>query len=109
MKIKCYSVRLKSLIDISDKCYEAVSFDGSRDFIPKSQVFGNDNDAIKSDAYWISSWILERKKIQYSTKKEATFDNKTGKMLPTIIITKHIPNRIEPVENNTIKRLKKNV
>lgn len=107
MKVKCYSVRLKSLTDISDKCYEAVAFDGSRDFIPKSQVFGNDYDAIKSDAYWISSWILEKKKLQYSTKKEAIFDSETGDMLPTITIVKHIPKKILSVENNTIDRLKK--
>ena len=107
MKVKCYSVRLKSLTDISDKCYEAVAFDGLRDFLPKSQVFGEDYDVIKSDAYWISSWILERKIIQYSTKKEAYFDSETGKMLPTIIITKHIPEKQEPVDNNTIDRLKK--
>ena len=78
MKVKCYSVRLKSVTDISVKWYEAVAFDGSRDFIPKSQVFGNDYDAVKSDAYWISSWILEIKKLQYSTKKKAVFDSETG-------------------------------
>ncbi len=83
MKTKCYSVRLESLVSISDKAYRATSFDGSSDIIPKSQVFGMDYEVQKSVAYWISSWILEQKDIQYSNKKEAWFDSDTGDMLPT--------------------------
>ena len=57
MKTLCYSVRLESLTRISDKAYKAVAFDGSSDVIPASQVFGQDWDVQKSDAYWISAWI----------------------------------------------------
>jgi hypothetical protein len=97
MKVKCYSVRLQSLTQISGKAYKASSFDGSQDIIPASQVFGQDYEVTKSDAYWISAWILEKKSIQYSTKKEAWFDSETKLMLPSYTVTKHIPNRIEPV------------
>ena len=69
MRTKCYSVRLQSLISISDKAYVATAFDGSEAVIPKSQVFGMDHEVNKSDAYWISCWILEQKKLQYSAKK----------------------------------------
>ena len=69
MKTKCYSVRLESLVRISDKAYKATCFDGSSDIIPASLVFGADLDVQKSDAYWISAWILERKSLQYSAKK----------------------------------------
>lgn len=99
MKTKCYSVRLQSLTDISDKCYKAVAFDGSEDFIPKSQFFGQDYDVQKSDAYWISAWILEKKNIQYSNKKEAWFDE-NGKMQPTYHIEHHKPIKKQPVTNN---------
>lgn len=61
MKTLCYSVRLESLVKISDKAYKATSFDGTTDIIPASQVFGQDYDVIKSDAYWISAWILDKK------------------------------------------------
>ena len=107
MKVKCYSVRLKSLTEISEKCYKAVAFDGSEALIPKSQVFGEDYSVSKSDAYWVSAWILERKSLQYSTKKEALFDSETLQMLPNITITEHVPDKIEPVKSNSIKRLKK--
>lgn len=106
-RVKCYSVRLLSLVSISDKAYKAVSFDGSSDVLPKSQVFGEDWDVHKSDAYWIAAWILKKKDIQYSTKKEALFDADTGDRLPTYTITHHTPEKINPLENNTIKRLKK--
>lgn len=95
MKTLCYSVRLQSLIRISDKAYKATSFDGSEDIIPASQVFGKDYDVQKSDAYWISAWILEKKNIQYSEKKQAWFDEH-GKMLPTYHVEHHNPKRVEP-------------
>ena len=104
MKILCYSVRLQSLTSISDKCYLATAFDGSKDLIPKSQVYGQDYDVSKSDAYWISDWILSKKSIQYSVKKAAWFDKITGKKLPTISYHKHKPTKIhkEPQHEKTL-------
>jgi hypothetical protein len=107
MRTLCYSVRLSGLTAISDKCYKATAFDGSEALIPKSQVFGQDYSVTKSEAYWISEWILKQKELQYSGKKEAWFDSVTRKMMPTYTIEKHTPERVEPVENNTIQELKK--
>lgn len=107
MKVLCYSVRLSSLTSISEKAVLATAFDGSEAVLPKSQVFGQDYSVSKSEAYWISQWILKQKDLQYSSKKEAWFDKETGKMLPTYKIEKHEPARFEPKENNTIERLKK--
>ena len=106
MKTLCYSVRLESLTRISDKAYKAVAFDGSSDVIPASQVFGQDWDVQKSDAYWISAWILEKKSIQYSAKKQAWFDE-SGKMLPTYTIERHQPDKMKPKTNNKINILKR--
>lgn len=100
MKTHCYSVRLVSLVSVSDKAYKALAFDGSEAIIPKSQVFGRDYDVQKSDAYWITDWILQKKDIQYSTKKEAWFDTETGDMLPTYHIEHHKPERKQPVNSN---------
>lgn len=94
MKTLCYSVRLQSLVSISDKAYKATAFDGSSCIIPKSQVFGQDYDVTKSEAYWISAWILEKKTIQYSGKKEAWFNNETGKIVPSYTVEKHVPVKI---------------
>lgn len=94
MRIKCYSVRLQSLVSISNKAYLATSFDGSSDVLPKSQVFGLDNSVTKSEAYWISVWILEKKKLQYSKKKEKYFDSETGRELVCSTVEKHIPSVI---------------
>lgn len=106
MKTKCYSVRLAALTRISDKCYKAEAFDGSTDLIPSSQVFGPDYEVQKSDAYWISAWILEKKSIQYSTKKVAWFDE-NGHQLPTYKMERHNPEKLEPKENNVIIDLKR--
>ena len=59
MKTKCYSVRLDSLVQISDKCYLATAFDGSEDYIPSKFIFGYDPAVQKSNAYWIAAWILK--------------------------------------------------
>ena len=106
MKTLCYSVRLESMVRISDKAYRATAFDGSSDIIPASQVFGQDWDVQKSDAYWISAWILEKKSIQYSAKKQAWFDE-SGKMLPTYTIERHTPDKVEAKQSNEIDDLKR--
>jgi hypothetical protein len=106
MRTLCYSVRLESLVRISDKAFKATAFDGSSDIIPASQVFGRDYEVQKSDAYWISAWILEKKSIQYSSKKQAWFDEDRH-MMPTYTIERHTPEKIEAKESNVINELKR--
>lgn len=101
----CYSVRLESLVRISDKAFRATAFDGSSDIIPASQVFGRDYEVQKSDAWWVSAWILGKKSIQYSTKKQAWFDE-NGNQLPTYTIERHTPEKLTPKESNIIDELK---
>ncbi|MBP5473667.1 MAG: hypothetical protein J6X92_02770 [Bacteroidales bacterium] len=102
----CYSVRLESLVRISDKAFKATAFDGSCDIIPASQVFGIDYEAQKSDAWWIAAWLLEKKDLQYSNKKKAWFDE-SGKRLPDYLIVHHKPEKKEVVDSNEINCLKK--
>ncbi|MDR2064850.1 MAG: hypothetical protein LBP85_03975 [Prevotellaceae bacterium] len=75
-KIKCYSVRLESLTNYTDKTYKAAAYDGSTAIIPKSMVFGYDYDPQKSQAVWIAAFILEKNdcKLQYSSKKVKWFN-----------------------------------
>lgn len=94
MKVLCYSVRLQSLTSISDKCLVVTSYNGSEALIPKSQYFGQDYDVTKSEAYWISAWVLERVNLQYSSKKQGWFDKETRKLLPSYTFEKHIPAKI---------------
>ena len=105
MRTLCYSVRLEILVRISDKAFKAPAFDGTNDIIPASQVFGRDYEEMKSDAYWISAWILGKKNIQYSGKKQAWFDE-NGHMMPTYTIERHTPEKLEPKESNIIDELK---
>lgn len=105
-KTLCYSVRLESLVRISPKAFKATAFDGSSDIIPASQVFGPDFEVQKSDAYWIAAWLLEKKDLQYSTKKQAWFDE-AGHRLPDYHIERHEPAKVDAVSSNEIKELKK--
>lgn len=106
MITKCYSVRVESMRKISDKAYRVHSFDGSEDIIPASQVFGPDYEVQKCEAYWIAAWILPKKSIQWSAKKEAWFDE-SGNRLPDYTVEKHKPTKIEAKDNNIITQLKK--
>lgn len=90
---KCYSVKLKSFYSISPKCYKAIAFDGSEVLIPSSQYFGQDYDVIKIESHWISEWILEKKDLQYSTKKWTNF-SKSGENIGQIEFTHHIPKKL---------------
>lgn len=73
MRIKCYSVRLQALFGISEKACKAIDFNGNEAIIPKSQIFEQDFEVAKSEAWWISEWILKRKDIQFSTNKVKWF------------------------------------
>lgn len=106
MRVRCYSVRLVSMELISPLAYKATAYDGSSAIIPASQVYGRDDETNKSDAYWISAWILERKSLQYSHKKSAYFDKDTRRMLPNVVIEKHHPDHVQPVKDNTIPDLR---
>lgn len=92
--VKCYSVRLKEFTSISPKCYKAVAFDGSEALIPTSQYYGQDYSVSKSDSYWISEWILQKKDLQYSRKKWTNF-TKNGKNIGQIIIEHHKPKKLD--------------
>lgn len=109
MKTKCYSVRLQSLRRISPLCYEAISFDGGKDLIPASQVFGQDYEVQKSDAFWISAWILEKKNLQYSSKKEGWYNPGTRRVEPKISVTieTHVPMRHMPEDVTADEKLVK--
>jgi len=108
-KVKCYSVRLESMISVSEKCYKATAFDGSTALIPKSQVFGQDYDVEKSEAWWVSAWILGQKDIQYSKKKVSFFDKERAEFIPEtgVEIETHIPEEKQCVETDPIAELVK--
>lgn len=103
-KIKAYSVRVKSIKDVSDKAVLIESFDGRKDIFPNSQIFANDYDVEKSIAIWVAAWILEKKDIQFSRKKIAWF-NELGEMLPRYQIKKHVPENKEAVATKPNKAL----
>lgn len=105
-KTLCYSVRLENLVEVSDKAYKARSFDGSVDILPKSCVFGEDYEVEKSNAFWIAAWILPKKQIQYSDKKQRWFNEK-GNMLPTYKVERHAAKKIATIKDNTIQELEK--
>ena len=107
MRTECASVRLESLVSISEKAYKATAFDGSMAIIPKSQVFGRDYDVEKSEAWWIALWLLPSKGIQYSDRKRAWFDAATRQMLPSIEVHHHTPAAMAPVNSNEIEELLK--
>lgn len=110
-KIKCYSVRLKNLTQITSKCWKAEDWEKNTYLIPDSQYFGRDYEVKKSDAYWISCFIIDKKDcfLQVSVKKIGWYNLKTKIIEPPfdIEITHYTPEKINPVENNTIKDLKK--
>lgn len=107
MRTKCVSVRVESFTKISDKAYLLRSFDGREAVIPASQYYGFDTEVTKSEAVWISEWILQRKDVQWSSKKTAYFDSETCKQLPSYEIKKHVAADVAPVENNIINDIKK--
>ena len=100
MKVKCYSVKIKELKDISEKAFKITCFDGSSDIFPKSAVYDIDDSRAAGNSIWIAAWILEKRNIQYSTKKVGYFNTETREIehATRTIIKKHIPEKIEVKE-----------
>jgi hypothetical protein len=100
-------VRLESFYLISPKCYKAIAFDGSEALIPASQYFGQDCDVSKSEAYWISEWILSKNsQLQHSNKKWTIF-SKEGKNIGQISFEHHVPKKLNKetiTHDATLKR-----
>ena len=71
-KTLCYSIRLSEYRPVGE-AYFLKAFDGSSCFVPKSCVLGEDFGTVKSSALWVASWILAKKNIQYSSKKQRWF------------------------------------
>lgn len=106
MKIKCYSVRIKELVEISEKCFKAFFWDGGELLIPKSQIYELDFDVKKSDSIWISAWFIEKSNVQFSRKKTAIYDTNKKTFVPIFKIEKHIPEKKNITNfNNEIKEL----
>lgn len=97
---------MESFYSISPKCYKAIAFNGSEALIPASQYFGPDNSVIKSEAHWISAWILEKKQLQFSKKKWTIF-SKDGQNIGQIEFKHHVPKKLDKSQithNDTLTR-----
>lgn len=99
----CCSVRVAELKNISAKAVKITCHDGSSDIFPKSGIFGQDYEVLKCDAYWIAKWLLQKKSITYSDKKQAWCAD-DGTVSHVSFVT-HIPTYVEPKENNEIPSL----
>ena len=106
MRVKCISIRLQNLVRITDKAYKATDFNGNTDIIPASQIYGEDNEVGKSDAYWVTEWILNKKNLTCRRKKERFFDLATRRQIQTCTVEYHKPIKIAPVNENKITTLK---
>lgn len=88
-KTKCIFVKLKSLDRISLKAFKAEDYNGNSDILPVSQVFHEENNGA-----WIAEWILEKKSLAFSRKKEGWFNPNTNKIEPTIEVIKVKPDKV---------------
>ena len=108
-KVKCYSVRLKSLRSISSKAYMAQDFAGNEAILPKSAVFNQDQEVSSSEAFWLAAWILEVKNLQYSTKKAGWYNPTTFQIEPHFetVVEKHVPEKSEALPSQPLNNLLK--
>lgn len=76
---KCFSVAVKDCQRISANCFRVVTYDGSEALVPVSQVYGT--DPLKPGNMLLTSWILERKNLQYSSKTPIWVDEHSGNVV----------------------------
>lgn len=96
------SVKVKEAKRITEKAWLLQTWDGREDIVPASQIEGWDTE----NALWVSEWILEKKDLQWSSKRKA-FKTKDGRMVLADCIRKHTPEKITNFGSNEIDELKR--
>ncbi|MBQ7494398.1 MAG: hypothetical protein IJT75_01325 [Bacteroidaceae bacterium] len=70
--VRVYSVAC-TLTDISEKCYKAKDVKGNVANVPKSVVYGKDEQNTDK-AYWIAGWFLRKSVLAFSKKYWGVYD-----------------------------------
>jgi hypothetical protein len=95
-KTKCFSIKLKSIKEYSNQSFLITLWSGQQVFIPKSHVFGNDHEENKSEAHWISEWILNKKQVPIPDRRAGWYNHAIGRIEPcfSTTIEHHTPKKI---------------
>ena len=96
------SVKVKEAKKVTEKAWLLRMWDGREDIVPASQIEGWDGE----NSLWVSEWILEKKNLQWSSKRKA-FKSKDGRMVLADSIRKHTPERVTNFGSNEINELKR--
>ena len=99
---KCFCIKAKSIVDISAKCLKVSDYNGNEELIPKSQVYGF-SDGGNTQSIWIAAWLVEKRSLNYSTKKEGWFDASGNNYCS--VTEKIIPEEVMPSEVEEITEL----
>lgn len=100
--VRCYLVKVKELISISDKAYKAVGHDGSTAILPKSQVIMPGNC---ENEWWVSCWIMDEKELQHSKKIIAWANAGTYTVKYEVQHEHHIPKPLAPLNTQADAKL----
>ena len=103
MRTECVSVRLDSLVSISEKAYKAIAFDGSEAIIPKSQVFGRDYDVINATSVALSAASGILVPTQSSANQPVARFTLEGKRIPSSTLHKGIT--VERLSDGTVRKV----
>lgn len=96
-----YLAKIKD-IETRGRAYYITDYNGNSDYFPQSTVvIGYCNEV------YIKKWILSQKSITYTAKKEYVFVGDQIREKINVVVTEHVPEKVAPVDNNTIKRLKR--
>lgn len=99
--IKCFCIKAKSIVDISAKCLKVSDYNGNEELIPKSQVYGFSDG--NSQCIWIAAWLVEKRTLTYSAKKEGWFDANGNNY--SAITEKIVPEEVSPSKVEEIAEL----
>lgn len=85
----------KKFIEITPKCFKAITLENKELLIPSSQVYDIDDEGYENLVFvWMSRWIINQKKLWVSKKKYKLFYKDSKNEAAKIIRIKHIPKSI---------------
>lgn len=91
-KTKCWLVKAREIIRISEKCFKLKGWNGVETLVPASACHEDTDTTI-----WVACWFIQKQEgMQYQQTPVGWYTEKTGRVERETIYQRHVPKQLSP-------------
>lgn len=91
-KTKCWLVKAREIIRITDKCYKLKGWDGQETLVPAVACYEDTDTTI-----WVACWFVQKvDTLQYKTSVTGWYSENAGRVERETTYQRHVPQQISP-------------